>query len=157
EIVIGDEESIDTLGDVLSDNLVDILGGAAARFAALHIDDGAERAQERASAAGIETAQTPGSPLDARSRENWKGGAGDGREIIHVVVNRLEITLKCIAQHLIEASFGFACEERDAEIERFLEFGRQIGKHRETAGDVESSETDLDAGFAEDSREVHGS
>ncbi len=54
EIVVGDEEVVDALREVLAHQRLDIVGRAAARLAALHVDDGAERALERAAAAGIE-------------------------------------------------------------------------------------------------------
>ena len=54
EIVVGDEEAVDALREIGAHDALDVVGAAAARFAALHVDDGAERALERAAAAGVE-------------------------------------------------------------------------------------------------------
>ena len=45
---------------------------------------------------------------------------GQRRQIVHVVVERLECALPGVAQHLVEAALGLAGEQRDAEIHRFL-------------------------------------
>ena len=55
EIVVGDEEAVDALGEIGAHDRFDVVGAAVARFAALHVDDGAERALERAAAPGVET------------------------------------------------------------------------------------------------------
>src|SRR3982074_3157145 len=44
KVVIGDEKAAHPLGVIDPDNLFDVVGRAAARFAALDVDDGAERA-----------------------------------------------------------------------------------------------------------------
>ena len=54
EVVVGDEKSEQPLPDVDPDDLLDVVGGAAARFAPLHVDDGAERALVGTAAAGVE-------------------------------------------------------------------------------------------------------
>jgi hypothetical protein len=56
EIVVGDEEAEDTLREVGAHQALDIVGVAPARLAALHIDDRAKAALERAAAAGVEGA-----------------------------------------------------------------------------------------------------
>ena len=50
EIVVGDEEAVEPLCDIGADDLLDVLGRTPSRLAALHIDDGAERALIRAAA-----------------------------------------------------------------------------------------------------------
>ena len=54
EVVVGDEEPADAFGPVLPDDALDVVGRAAAGFASLHVDDGAERALVGAAAAGVE-------------------------------------------------------------------------------------------------------
>ena len=54
EVVVGDEVAHDALGDVGADQALDIVGGAEARLAPLHVDDGAEAALEGAAAPGVE-------------------------------------------------------------------------------------------------------
>ncbi len=57
EIVVGDEEVPDAVRPVLADRALDVVRRAAARFPALHVDDGAERALIGTAAAGIEARQ----------------------------------------------------------------------------------------------------
>ena len=54
EIVVGDEEAPEPVREVGAHDLLHVVGGAAARLSALHVDDGAEGALERAAAAGVE-------------------------------------------------------------------------------------------------------
>ncbi len=63
EIVVGDEEAGDALGPVVAHDLLDVVGRPVARLATLHVDDGAERALERAAAAGIEAGIGAGGAL----------------------------------------------------------------------------------------------
>ena len=60
EIVVGDEEARDVLRGVGAHDRLDVVGGAVARLAALHVDDGAEAALERAAAAGVEAGVVAG-------------------------------------------------------------------------------------------------
>jgi hypothetical protein len=50
-VVVGDEERRDALLVVLAHDRLEVVGGAEPALAALHVDDGAERALERAAAA----------------------------------------------------------------------------------------------------------
>ena len=54
KIVVGDEEPLDALGDILAHEPFEIVGRAKAALAPLHIDDRAERALVRAAAAEID-------------------------------------------------------------------------------------------------------
>ena len=54
EIVVGDEEAVDALGQVDAHHPLDVVGVAPARLAPLHVDDRAEAALERAAAPGVE-------------------------------------------------------------------------------------------------------
>ena len=156
EIVVGDEEAVDALGQVAANDLLDVVGGAAAGLASLHVDDGAEGAQERAAAAGVEGGDLAAGALHAMGGKNRHGDAIERGQIVHVVVERLEGAVPGVAQNQIEAAFGFAGEERDAEIHGFLEFRRQLGQHRQAAGDVKASDANRNAGRAQGTREIHG-
>ena len=50
EVVVGDEEAADPGGVIGADDRLDVVGGAVARLAPLHVDDRAERALEWAAA-----------------------------------------------------------------------------------------------------------
>src|SRR5581483_10081080 len=65
EIVVGDEEPVDALGEVGAHDQLDVIGGTAAAFAALDVDDGAKGALKRAAAAGIEAGHTAAGATDA--------------------------------------------------------------------------------------------
>ena len=69
EIVVGDEEAGDALRPVRAHDLLDVVGRAAARLAALHVDDRAERTLERAAAPGIEAGVGAGGALDVFARQ----------------------------------------------------------------------------------------
>ena len=49
EIVVGDEEPVEAVAECCAEQVLDVVGRAAARLAALHVDDGAERALDRGS------------------------------------------------------------------------------------------------------------
>src|SRR5215470_10799554 len=53
EVVIGDEEVMYTLSNILSHDTLDIVRIARTRFAPLNVDDRTEAAQERAAAASV--------------------------------------------------------------------------------------------------------
>ena len=73
EIVVGDEEARDALRPVVAHDLLDVVGRAEARLAALHVDDRAERALERTAAAGIEAGIGAGGALDKLRGRNGIG------------------------------------------------------------------------------------
>lgn len=54
EIVVRDEEPLDALRRIEADQLLDVVGGAEARFSALDIDDGAKGALKGTAATGVE-------------------------------------------------------------------------------------------------------
>src|SRR5690606_32691657 len=90
EIVVGDEVVVDTLREVLADELLDVVGRAATRFAALHVDDRAEGALERATAAGIEAGIAAERAGDIAGGQEGRRRAFDARQFLHVVVERLQ-------------------------------------------------------------------
>src|SRR6185369_13780378 len=53
-VVVGDEERRDATLVVVADDSLEVVGSAEAALAALHVDDGAERALEGAAAAEVE-------------------------------------------------------------------------------------------------------
>src|SRR5450756_1644952 len=68
EIVVGDEEGAQPLRVIRPHDELDILRRAAARLAALHVDDGAERALVGATAAGVEAGGAAGGALRTLDR-----------------------------------------------------------------------------------------
>ncbi len=90
KIVVGDEKAEDALREVGAHQTLDIVGVAPARFAALHIDDRAKAALERAAAPGIERADRLA--IAAHDIERQKRGylLLQPGQIVHVVVDRLQ-------------------------------------------------------------------
>src|SRR6185437_5172440 len=114
EIVVGDEEAVQSVGDVAADDLLDVVGRAAARLAALHVDDGAERALVGAAAAGVEARLGAAGALDALARQKRDWRAFETGKVVHVIVERLERAGIGVAQYLVEAALGLAGIDRQA-------------------------------------------
>ena len=154
EVVVGDEEFAHALRDVFTHDRLDIVGRAEARFAALDVDDGAERALERAAAASIEARVFARDPRHDPARQDRQRRIRHFGHVGEVIVDRLQRTGVNVAQKLTHAAFPFACEQRDAHIERLLQIERQAGQHRDAATDMESTHHHRDAGGAELAREI---
>ena len=115
EVVVGDEEVVHALREVGADDALDVVGAARARLAPLHVDDGAEAAQERAAAPGVEArAQTAGAANDV-DRQVRRRRALQARQIVHEVVERLELVAIGRAQQVVQPPFGFSGEQGDAQ------------------------------------------
>ena len=155
EIIVGDEEAVDALRDVAADDLLDVVRAAPPRFASLHIDDRAEAALEGAAASSIEAGEVSGRALNTLHRQDRHRRAFEVRQVVHVIVERLQRALPRIAQHIVEPAFGFAGEERDAKRLRFAQLGRHLGQHRQRAGDMETADADLHAELAQPPRDIH--
>ena len=119
-------------------------GRAVARFAALHVDDGAKAALERTAAAGVEARIMSGDPRDHRARQNRINGGRHFRHVGQIIVDRLGFAVGDVAQNVGHAAFGLAGEQMDAEIERFLQIGRQCRQHGNAAGDVKAAHDDIE-------------
>ena len=155
EIVVGDEEALDALRDVLADDLLQIVGRAEAALAALHVDDGAERALIGAAAAEIDAGQRAGRAAHMLARQDRRRLALERRQVVHVVVERRQLAGPGVAQHRVEPAFlGLAGEERDAERLRLAHLRRHLRQHREAAGDVEAADGDRQPGGEERPRQV---
>ena len=61
-----------------------------------------------------------------------------------------------VLQERLELLLGLAGEQRDAEIDRLLQIGRQLLQHGDAAGDMEPADGDRDAARAELSGDRHG-
>ena len=112
EIVIRDEEAFDALRVILADDLFEIVGRAKPPLAALHVDDDAERALIRAASPEVDAGQRSRGPLHVLPRQEWRRLAGQRRQLVHVIVKRLELSVPRILQNLIKPPLlTFASEE----------------------------------------------
>ena len=133
-VVVGDEERRDALPVVLADDRFEVVGAAEAALAALHVDDGAERALERAAAAEIEARLAALVAGQRGRRQAGRRRALDARQIVHVVVERLQRAVPGIEQDRVEPAFlGLAGEDRDAHVHGRLDLRRHDRQHRQAA------------------------
>ena len=134
---------------------LDVVGGAAPRLAALHVDDGAEGALEGAAAAGVEAGVgAEGAPHHV-VRQMRDRHPLDARQVGHEIVDRLQLPGERVAQDLVEPAFlGLAGEDEGAEVERLLHVRLDPRQHGKRAGDVEAADADRDAFLAEGGGQV---
>ena len=156
EIVVGDEELADPDLPVATHELLDVVGGAVARLAALHIDDRAEGALVRAAAAGVEAGALAERARHVALRQERHRCARQRGQVGHGVVERCEPTGGSVLQDCVEPVLGFAREHRDTELAAGIELDRLPVEHREASGDVEPAHGHRDAGIAERAGDVEG-
>ena len=156
QIVVGDEEMVDALREIGANDRLDVVGRAIARLAPLHVDDGAERALERAAPPGIEAGDDARRPLDAGGPQNRNRRALDPRQVAHEIIERPHAAREGVLQHHIEAALGLAGEQRNPERLRFDEIVGHLRQHREAAGDVKPTDGHLHATGAKSPRQIDG-
>ena len=139
---------------ILAHDFLDVVGRAVARLASLHVDDGAERALERAAAAGIEAGVGARSTPYEFARQKRNGRPPERREVVHEVVERLKAALRHIPQDHIEPFLGFSREDGNAQLAREIEVDGGPVEHRQAPRDVKSAERDRDARAAERTRDI---
>ena len=107
----------------------------------------------------------PRSKLDLRPslRASAAGGrlrrrrALDARQIVHVVVERLQRAVPGIEQDGVEPAFlGLAGEDRDAHVHGRLDLGRHDRQHRQAAGGMEAAHRHRQAGLEELAGKIDG-
>ena len=155
EIVVGDEEVADAIGDIDAHEGFDVVGRAIARFAPLHVDDGAERAEERTAAACVKTRDHAERAPDALGRHVGTGRAFEARQILEIIVDRLERPRRGVAQNFVEPAFRFAGIEGNAEVERCFERIRRLRQHGEATGNMETADDNRHASRPQRPRTVH--
>ncbi len=155
EIVVGDEKAKDALGEIGAHQALDIVGVAPARFAALDIDDRAKAALERAAAPGIEGADRLAVAAHDVDRQKRGHLLLQPRQIVHVVVDRLQPAGERVGKEPFEPALGLAGEQGDPHLPSRLEIGRQPRQHRQAAGDVKPADRDRDPGRAERRGQIH--
>jgi hypothetical protein len=145
EVVVGDEETLHALRGVVPHDRLHVVGASSARDAALHVDDGAEAALERATASGIERGHASGGAGDAVGGQKGDRHAGEVRQCGHVVVERLQRAGGGVAQQRLEPVFRLSGIEDDAKVDGFLQIRGDGRQHGERAGDMESADDNVDA------------
>ena len=157
EIVVGDEKSEDALGEVGAHQPLDVVGVAPARFPALHVDDRAKAALERAAAPGVEGAEALAVAAHDAGRQKRRHLPLQSRQIVHVIVEWLQPARERVGKEAFEPALGLAGEQAHPQPLRLFEIGRQTRQHRQTTRHVKPADRDLDAGSSELGRQIHGS
>ncbi len=141
------KKRVNALRPIVPDDVLDIVRRAAARFASLHVDDGAERALVGTAAAGIEAGGAGGALARVAPQQRHRR-AFDPRQVVHVIIERLERAGGGVAQTPVEPPFGFAGEQATAPCRgRVPNIGLasppSIDRH---AGDMKPADAHRDAG-----------
>ena len=107
---------------MLADAAFEIVGRAISAFAALNVDDRAERALIRAAAAEIDAGKGARGAADVLFREDRHRFFVKRRQVVHAVIERLQGAVPGVAQYFVEAALlGLAGKERDPDRLRFLQ------------------------------------
>jgi len=120
----------------------DIVGAAVTRLAALDIDDRAKAALKRTAAAGVEAGILRRHQRHHVPRQDWSNGARQFGHAVHVIVHGLCRSGRDIAQDIGHVSLGFAGEQMNSQIQRFLHLRRHFRQHGEAAADMKTAEDD---------------
>ncbi len=75
-------------------------------------------------------------------------------QIVHEIVDRLQLSGERVGEHPVEPSLGLAGEQRDPHVARRGDVGRQFRQHRQAARHVKSADRDLHAGRAKLPRDI---
>ena len=90
------------------------------------------------------------------ARQDRRGLAVERRQLVHVIVERLQLAVPGVEQHFVKSVLlGFAGEHRNAERLRLDDLRGKLGQHGEAPGDMEAAETDLIAGRSKLTRDIH--
>src|SRR6516225_1748157 len=131
EVIVGDEEPINALGPVETYQPFDVVRAAIARFAALDIDDRAERALVRAAAAGIEARIVADRPHHVGPWQERRRRAVYSREIVQEIVDRRQPARGCISQYGVQAALlRLAGEDGNPHVPAGVEADRMTVEHR---------------------------
>src|SRR4030095_3530707 len=98
EIVVGDEEGLDALREVLAEQGLEIVGRPETAPAPLVADDRAEAALKRAAATEIDARPPLEIASDHFLRQPWHRRSGEARKIVEIIVDRLQPNLPPVEQ-----------------------------------------------------------
>src|SRR5215475_1656728 len=126
QIVVGDEELVHALGDVRTHQQFDVVRATGAGLASLNVDDRAEAAEKGAPPSRVEARPHAHRPAHDAYREIRYRLTLQIREVIHEIVQRLELAVIRRAEELLEPSLGLPGKECDTEIHRLLQLGRNL-------------------------------
>ncbi len=126
------------------------------RLATLDVDDRAERALIGTAAARIEAGADADRAHDIGFRQEGRGRPLQPGQIVHEVVERRELPIRRVAQHLLEPSLAFARESGNAELPALGEVDGVVLEHRQAAGDMKPADHHLHARSAKPLSDIEG-
>ena len=90
---------------------------------------------EGTAAAGIEARDIADRAIDEiDGQEGREGDIADARQfLLHMIVERLELTLGSVQEHLVETFLGLAGEDGDAKLLGDFDVGLHLFQHGEAA------------------------
>ena len=156
EVVVGDEEPLDPLVEVRAHDALHVVRIPEARLAALHVDDRAEAALERAPTSSVEARLGTHRPTDPARLQDRGGGPLDRRQVAPVVVEDFQPTIERIAQDPVQAALRLSGEQGDPLVHRLAQLGGDLGQHRQGTADVKPTDAHGQPLRAERPRQVHG-
>ncbi|RPI76727.1 MAG: hypothetical protein EHM42_14545 [Planctomycetaceae bacterium] len=121
----------------------------------MNVDDRAETAAERAPPPHVERGEIERPPGDVHGQKR-RHRSFQARQIIQVVVDRLQFAIPGVAKQSRQAPFGFTGEQHHPGVANRRDFRRQLGQHRNAAADVKSSDGNVNARSAEFGGKVGG-
>src|SRR5215831_17678480 len=116
KIVVGDEEFVDALRPVQTDQMLYVIRGAEARLTPLHVDNGAERALIGAAAACIEARTQPKRAVDVLLGKERHRRAFDVWQVPDEIIERRKTSGCSVLQYQFEAALGLTGEHRNAHV-----------------------------------------
>src|SRR5215813_2851283 len=140
QIIVGDEELVHALGDVGANQPFDVVRAAGPGLTPLNFDDRAEAAEKGAPPSRIEARAHAHRPAHDAHREIRHRFTLQAREVVHEIVQRLELAVIRRAEEFLEPSLGLPGKQRDTEIHRFLQLGRDLWQHRQAAANMKAAD-----------------
>src|SRR5262249_39214567 len=158
EVVVREEVEGNAVFEVVAAyGVSDPLGRAKAHLAALHVDDGAESAFERAPAAAIQSAKIRGHKLaQIASTDGWKRFGVEIWLIVDEIVQRLEVSFDGVTQQVTPSFFDLAFDDGHAVVHELLNVLRNLREQRQIAANVKAANEDGQASAAENAGEIAG-
>src|SRR4029078_3096079 len=103
KIVVGDEEALDALGDILAHEPFEIVSRSKSALATLHVDDSSKGALIGAAPTQIDARQRSRRAAQMLAWQDPCRLASERRQIFHVVVERRQLAIPRIAEHLVKS------------------------------------------------------
>src|SRR5437588_8349198 len=92
--------------------------------------------------------------LDPVRRQHWHGRTLDAWQVVHEIVQRLELAACRVAQYLVELALRLAGKQRYAHLLGLAHVRVTLSEHRDCAGYMESANADRNTALAKRSRDI---